>query len=225
MTWENLKPAWRACFEEAWTAYGKGSLPIGAVVVNEKNEIVSRGRNRTAPGEEPSPDEHLVVASHELAHAEMNALIALRPFYQDRQYVRLRDFTLYTTMEPCPLCMGALYMAGPRHLVYAARDPYAGSTNLLGKTPYLSKKPISVEGPVETLELVSISLMVETILRQELPKRAEVLTSEWRAVTPLAVVVGERLFESGKLQAMGNSGVSIAEVFDLIEEDMKDQEV
>ena len=97
------------------------------------------------------------VCDNTLAHAELNALLALKADRQTRHAA-----SLYTTTEPCPLCLGAFYMSGVRTLHYAAREPFAGSTNLLGTTPYLSRKPIKVYGPADPdLEALVTALAVE----------------------------------------------------------------
>ena len=71
--WESLAAPWQCCLEEAWAAYGAGSIPIGAAITDQQGRILARGRNRifeeTAPGK--------LLCGHRLAHAEMNALIAL----------------------------------------------------------------------------------------------------------------------------------------------------
>ena len=95
--------------------------------------ILSRGRNRR---HEPQGAGNFISGSR-LAHAEINALILLPEDHPDRH-----NWILYTTMEPCPLCIGAIYMIGIRQFHYATRDPWAGSVNLLGATPYMSRKKI-----------------------------------------------------------------------------------
>ena len=72
-----------------------------------------------------------------MAHAEVEALQKL-----DFDAIDPHSCALYTTTEPCPMCMGTFYMSGIRTLHYASREPYSGSTNLLGTTWYLSRKPI-----------------------------------------------------------------------------------
>ena len=60
------------------------------------------------------------------------------------------------------MCMGTFYMSGLRTLHFASRDPYAGSVDLLGKTWYLSKKPIKVFGPANpALEIIIMAMAVE----------------------------------------------------------------
>ena len=63
------------------------------------------------------------------------------------------------------MCMGAIYMSGVRTLNFAARDPFAGSINMLGTTWYLERKSIKVFGPDQELEMVIVALFVEHELR------------------------------------------------------------
>ena len=123
--WENLSPQWQAALEMAWEAYCSGTIPIGAVIADAEGNIYARGRNRIM--DTSAPDNQ--VCANELAHAELNALLALKLAYDE---CKAKSVALYTTMEPCPLCMGAVYMSDVKTLHYAAHDPWAGSTNLLG---------------------------------------------------------------------------------------------
>ncbi len=141
--WDRMPYVWKVCTEQAWMAFMEGSVPVGAVVANANGEVVARDRNRI--GEKTCAPQQ--IAGHRLAHAEMNVLLRVR-CQRDSQ----ETYALYTALEPCPLCMGAFYMSGLRCLYYAARDGHAGSTNLLGKTPYLSLKPVTVHGPCLELE-------------------------------------------------------------------------
>jgi tRNA(Arg) A34 adenosine deaminase TadA len=191
--WDSLSHPWQAAIEMAWEAYCAGTIPIGAVVADPNGNVVSRGRNRILDTTSPEKQIH----GDMLAHAELNALLALSLGQEVRH-----SSALYTTMEPCPLCMGAFYMSSVRTLHYAARDPYAGSTNLLGATPYLSRKPIRVVAPCDqTLELVLTALMVETEIRL---RGKQTITSrffdEWRKVIPEAVEFGITLHRSAQLR-------------------------
>jgi tRNA(adenine34) deaminase len=192
--WETLDPPWQAALEMAWEAYCAGTIPIGAVITDCDGEIVARGRNRIF--DHPAQDG--MVSGDVLAHAEINALLDLKLDQQGRH-----SAVLYTTMEPCPLCMGAFYMSSVRTLHYAARDPYAGSTNLLGTTPYLSRKSIRVIPPFNAaLEAALIAMLLEVDIALQ-GKR--IITSryfqEWRNMSPEAVELGIRFFNSGELRA------------------------
>jgi tRNA(adenine34) deaminase len=196
---------WQICLEEAWTAYCAGSLPIGACVVDPAGKILARGRNRIVEATGESP----YVWRHPLAHAELNALLAL---HADRP--TLHACTLYTTTEPCPLCLGAFYMSGVRTLRFAAREPFAGSINLLGKTPYLSRKPIQVHGPPDPgLEALVTALAVEYDLGLGRSPDNLVL-SAWREVIPVGVALGERLHREGELRRMRAEGWTVEQMVD-----------
>lgn len=151
--WDDVPLLWQQCFQLAWDAHTGGSNPIGAVVADQEGNVVSTGKSAVR-----APLDGVPVHYNELAHAEVNALLKL----DNRQHPKAlaRHYTLYSTMEPCPLCFASLYMSDVETLRYAARDPFGGSTNLLRTTPYLSRKTRNVHGPVAVLEEVSIFLFV-----------------------------------------------------------------
>ncbi len=96
---------------EARRAGEKGEVPVGAVAVLE-GRIIARGHNRKEELKDPT------------AHAEM---IALREAARVLAGWRLVGVTLYCTMEPCPMCAGAMVQARLPRLVYAVDDPKAGA--------------------------------------------------------------------------------------------------
>src|SRR5210317_2228539 len=91
---------------EAQKAFDADEVPVGAVVVVE-NRIIARAHNLT---------ERLKDVT---AHAEMQAITAAAHFLNGKY---LRDCTLYVTLEPCVMCMGALYWSQLRRIVYGASD-------------------------------------------------------------------------------------------------------
>lgn len=101
----------RAALVQARLAALEGEVPVGAVVVKD-GEIISEGRNRREVGK------------NALAHAELEAIDgacrALGGW-------RLWQCDLYVTLEPCPMCTGAIINARIRRLVYGASDRKAGS--------------------------------------------------------------------------------------------------
>ena len=92
-----------------------GEVPVGAVVVHD-GKIVGRGFNRNIADSDPT------------AHAE---IIALREAAATVRNHRLSDCELFATIEPCPMCAGALVHARIRRLVYGADDPKAGAVQSL----------------------------------------------------------------------------------------------
>lgn len=138
MRYDELPTPWQICADEAWDAFQHKTVPIGACLLDEEGSLVSKGRNHIYDNQ-PTDGVAPWISMHKLAHAEMNCLLGAR----DR--VTFRGTAIYSTVEPCPLCMGAIYMAGVRNIHYAVPDPYAGSTDLLGTTWYLSVKKARVE--------------------------------------------------------------------------------
>ncbi|MDI6695801.1 MAG: nucleoside deaminase [Anaerolineales bacterium] len=191
--WDSLILPWQVCLEEAWLAYCSGSIPIGAVVMDANGAVVARGRNRRA---EPRGQDGYISGTL-LAHAELNALNAL-----DTNAVDAHGCILYTTTEPCPLCMGAVYMVGVRQVYYASRDPYAGSVNMLGSTPYLSRKPVRAFGPERRdLELAIMTLFVEFAIPY-FGDRALPVFEAMQQIIPASIRLGKTLYEAGDLRRL-----------------------
>lgn len=96
---------------EAELAREKGEVPIGAVIVHE-GKVIGRGHNLRETSNDPT------------THAEM---VAIRQAAEAIGHWRLLETTLYVTLEPCTMCMGAIILARIPQLVYACRDPRAGA--------------------------------------------------------------------------------------------------
>jgi tRNA(adenine34) deaminase len=189
--WDYLPEHWRACVELAWESYRAGSLPIGAVVADAQGNILSRGRNRIH--ERSGGDGYLF--GHKLAHAEINALVTM-------DYGRSDPCVLYTTTEPCPLCVGAARMADVRELHYAAREPWGGSAAMFETVPYLKRGNVRVVGPEdERLEEILVALQVECFLRLK-PGVLDRFLGTYEAVMTDAVRAGRSLHRSGTLREM-----------------------
>lgn len=130
------RPEWALCFDLAVEAFAAGSVGIAAVIVDQEGAMISKGRNQLRD----SLDSCNSIKRTPIAHAEINAINAIPLKHQQR-----RDLTIYTTVEPCPMCLGALVMSSIRRIRIASRDPYAGSIKLLEKDWYLKKKGMNVK--------------------------------------------------------------------------------
>lgn len=183
------------------------TIPIGAVVVDRKGIIVSSGRNRIFDIEAPPGQ----VAGTTVAHAELNALLQLKRSDSNRS-----TYAIYTAVEPCPLCAGAIYMSSLREVHFAARDGYAGSTNMYGATPYLQVKPIRVHGPHAELEDIVMTLNVEYFIRNGERHRLQDLLDRWGIDTPKSVALGQALFASGELQYAAKHNWPTSKVVDFL---------
>ncbi len=153
MKWTDVPSVWQRCFALAWEAHLEGSNPIAAAVVDAEGNVVATGKSAVK-----AALTNVHSSNCEIAHAEVNALLALDNRIHTK--TKAREYTLYATLEPCPLCFSALYMSDVSRLIYAAPDRFGGSTNLLGTTPYLSRKSTEIEGPVPGLDEFSIFLNV-----------------------------------------------------------------
>ena len=101
----------QAALEQAAEAAAAGEIPVGAAVVIG-GEIMAAGQNRSIRDSDPS------------AHAE---IVALRVAGSSVSNYRLTDATLYVTLEPCAMCIGAMVQARITRVVFGAYDPKAGA--------------------------------------------------------------------------------------------------
>jgi tRNA(Arg) A34 adenosine deaminase TadA len=141
LAWDRLEPAWQAAFELAWEAYAADTVPVGAVIVDAAGAIMARGRNHIF--ESGYPPGHLKGSL--LAHAETSAFAELRASREN--FFMLGDCALYTTLEPCALCMGAAVMVGIGQIVFAASDPYGGATAMRLDNVHTRRWWPRIEGP------------------------------------------------------------------------------
>jgi tRNA(adenine34) deaminase len=127
----------RVALEEAAVASVNGEIPVGAIVV-AGDRIVGRGHNRSIGLSDPT------------AHAEV---MALRDAGARIGNYRLPETIMYVTLEPCPMCAGALLHARVGNLVFGARDSEigaAGSTMNLLESPLTNHRCQVIAGILET---------------------------------------------------------------------------
>ncbi len=102
--------------EEAKKAGQIGEVPIGAIIITENGEVVAAAYNRTIEQVDPT------------AHAE---ILALRQAALSANNYRLLNTSLYVTIEPCLMCMGAIVHARVKQVIYGAKDPKWGAAGSL----------------------------------------------------------------------------------------------
>lgn len=100
----------KKAFQEAEMAFGKGEIPVGAVIV-VNDTVIARSHNLTQ------------LLNDVTAHAEMQAITAAANFLGGKY---LMGCTLYVTLEPCQMCAGALYWSQITKVVYGASDEHRG---------------------------------------------------------------------------------------------------
>ena len=110
----------RMALEEARAAFAEDEVPVGAVIVSLERGVIARAHNQREQLRDPT------------AHAEM---IAITQAAQALQSWRLEGCILYVTLEPCPMCAGAIVQARLPLLVYGTTDPKAGACDTLYRIP------------------------------------------------------------------------------------------
>ncbi len=121
-----------------------GEVPVGAVIVGPNGKAIAEAENRRERDHDPT------------AHAE---ILALRAAGTVLQNWHLNDCTLYVTLEPCPMCAGALVLARLGLLVYGADDPKTGAVRTVINLP---------DGPCSNHRLTIIGGILESSCRQQL---------------------------------------------------------
>ncbi len=102
----------KICIELAKEAAEKGECPVGAIIVDSSGDILSKGYNKRECNSSPT------------AHAE---IIAIEEAAKKLNSWRLSDCTLYVTLEPCPMCAGAIINSRLKRVVYGAFDEKGGA--------------------------------------------------------------------------------------------------
>ncbi len=128
----------------ATEAGAAGEVPVGAIVVDEADQLIAQAANFRQRGNDPT------------AHAEV---LALRQAGKVRQNWNLTGCTLYVTLEPCPMCAGAITLSRVSLLVYGADDPKAGAVRSVLNIP---------DGPASNHRLAVLNGILETQCREQL---------------------------------------------------------
>ncbi len=128
----------------AETAGNAGDIPVGAVIIDSSGNMVGKGENRKERDQDPT------------AHAE---IIALKAAANQLQTWRLHECTLYVTLEPCPMCAGAIVQSRLGLLVYGVDDPKTGAIRTVENI---------VDGAASNHRVSIIAGVLESTCRQNL---------------------------------------------------------
>lgn len=153
MTFSELDKSWQKVFELGWESYREGNLPIGAVIVDQNGEVLSSGRNRYIVSKR--------FPNCKVDHAETECIQEL----DINKYPDLKSYTLYTSMEPCPMCIGTIIMSNLKKVKVAAHDAWAGAADICIQNSYAQKKRVEVEFADDILANVQIALQGSVELR------------------------------------------------------------
>ena len=211
-----LAHEWVSCLELALEGIMAGSLGISAVITKQDGTIISRGRNQLFDAQASVN----ILKMNPVAHAEINALANLPLKYQKNKSLRL-----YTTVEPCPMCLGAIVMSRIRHVRVGSRDNWASVTDMLSMHPYLKKKNVRVDFPeTRQLEILFLALHAYSILKNNHIEKTHPIFQTWRNVSSTAIDMAISLNTDRQFAALIEAGEkegAIEWVFGLIEKTEK----
>jgi tRNA(Arg) A34 adenosine deaminase TadA len=197
MTMGDLAPLMRHAVELAWESFCSGSLGIGAVVTRH-GEVFATGRNRI--GERDPGDD--VLAGTSLAHAEMNALAKI-PWA-----TRSDGLALWTTLQPCLQCLGAIRLSPVRTVHVLAPDPlFRGVEQARHLSEFIGRDwPDIAELAVDEWSVLSLLLHTHVvgIWQVEVPG--------WNDALPAIADLAQELIGSGELIAQVVSATPLATV-------------
>lgn len=141
--------------EQAENAAEVDEVPVGAVLIDKNNELIAEGYNQPIRLNDPT------------AHAE---IVVLRKAGDSLKNYRLPGTTLYVTLEPCTMCVGALVQARVKRIVYGALEPKAGaieSVHCLFDHGFFNHLPLLTGGVLAQQSSILLSTFFENRRRQK----------------------------------------------------------
>jgi len=204
MKWNDLEKPWQIALELAWESFKSGSLPIAALIVDMGGNVVSTGRNRILEGQ---------LKNRNMAHAEMDALMN----FDYDAHPEVRSYCMYTTLEPCPMCMGTIVMSDVRRVRIATRDPWAGAVDMC-QLPYVASKNMDVafeEGIMpRILTVLYLYKLWEGYANRVRSKDFLVVLEEH---FPVETALARDLLDKNVLRKFADDGVKIEDVYNHIQ--------
>jgi tRNA(Arg) A34 adenosine deaminase TadA len=181
---DELEAPMRLAFGLAWEALRAGSVPVGAVVTDGADTVIATGRSRVMD----QPAEPGQLSNTSIAHAEINAIGQLPPGPH-------ADHTVWATLEPCLLCIGALIIASVGAVRYAASDPlWAGLDGLPTINPFVASRWPRRIGPRADELGVFAMLLPLLFYRERVPEGASITIH--RSVAPRVAALADELVGS-----------------------------
>ena len=200
--WRDLSYQWQTVFEEAWKAFGFGSTPIGAAIFDKEDQLILSDRNRSHEAD---------TINKEISHAEANALRRMNTDKTDS-----RSAVLFTSMEPCPMCMGMILMGHIKTVRYAAFDDYCGMVHLTKQDPYYIGKKVTCIHEGGEGELFQLTIQSYYELRHLERGASGKVLSRFYETNSTAVENAKKLYSGKILDTLSQNGAPCGEAFDII---------
>ena len=142
--------------EQAQAAAADNEVPVGAVLVDSNNKLLASGHNQPIRSHDPT------------AHAE---IIVLREAAKNNKNYRLIDTTLYVTLEPCVMCVGAMIHARVKRLVYGAQEHKTGAIKSACQLLELTQFNHQIEIESGVLQQACANIMSKFFARRRAEKK------------------------------------------------------
>ena len=200
--WKDNSKQWQIVFEEAWKAFGCGSIPIGAALFDKNGDLIISDRNRSREAD---------TVNREISHAEANVLRRL-----DTDRYNSGELVLYTSMEPCPMCMGMILMGHIREIHYAAADSYCGMVHLTDTDAYYKGKHMRCIREGGEKELFQLTIQSYNELKFIDNGASDKVIRMFAETSSTAVDIAKKLYEDKMLDRLVKEGASCGEAYDRI---------
>lgn len=204
--WKDLDRPWQEAFSYAWEAYKNNTIPVGAIIVDESQNTIAVGRNMIF--DQTSSN---CLAGTCMAHAEMTAMMQLK----EVEHPNIRSYTLFTTLEPCPMCFGTMLMMHICNLKYAAKDGFGGGTELKDKIEYTKNKTMVIEKGDQELEAFQMALQSAFEYERQ-HRRMEEIFGKWSEYCAEGVQLGIELFEENYFNQAIEQGTDLSTIYDFV---------
>ena len=202
MRYQDLDLYWKRIFELDWISLCKGSKAIAALIVSDDGAIISEGRNKI--GEESIPNPRV-------SHAEVEAIRNL----DVNKFPFVKNYTLYSSLEPCPMCMGTMVMGGIRNIVIGAKDNHGGAMNLVEHSEFLKNKNIKISWmPQEYGDVQRGFQALKELLYNTDEERLDRMMKDFSVYNKKGVMAAKELIQEGIFEEKLPYLYSVEEIFD-----------
>lgn len=202
MRYRELDTYWKRIFELEWVSLCEGSKAIAALIVSNDGEIISEGRNKIGEVAIPNP---------RVSHAEVEAIRNL----DISKFPKVKTYTLYAALEPCPMCMGTLVMGGIRNVVIGAKDAHGGAMGLLEQNEYLKGKNIKVVWMPQAYGDVQRGFQaLKELLYNTNEELLERMMADFSLYNKRGVLAAKELIDRGLFADKAPASYSVEEIFD-----------
>lgn len=204
MKFREIEKVWQTVFELGWQSFKEGNLPIAAIITDDDGNILSSGRN------------HYITSKRfpncKVDHAETECIQSL----DIAKYPELKSYTLYTSMEPCPMCIGTIIMSNLRYVRITARDTWAGASDICEKSAYAQKKRTEIAYADERLANVQIALQGYSELK--ITGLDSLVYKSFASSYPAGASAAYDMFQKKTLDRFVEENAPFGEVFDYVAE-------